>query len=159
MRHGVKKKKLGRRPAHREAMLANMAASLFMHRRITTTLPKAKAILPFVDKLATLARRGDLAARRLAASRLRDPGALKTLFDEHAGHWRDRNSGFTRWARLGQRKGDGAEMAVVELLVPAPVEVEKGKDGKEAKATAKKDKPSAKAEAKPKKAKKAKAAA
>lgn len=160
MRHGVKKKKLGRRPEHREAMLANMAASLFMHRRITTTLPKAKAVLPFVDKLATLARRGDLAARRLAAARLRDPGALKTLFDEHAGHWSDRRSGFTRWARLGQRKGDGAEMAIVELLVPAPAAPEKGaKDGKEAKATASKGKGAAKSEAKAGKAKAKKAAA
>src|SRR5262245_11503550 len=106
MRHGVKKKKLGRRSEHRSAMLANMAASLLVHRRITTTLPKAKAVMPFVDKLATLARKGDLSARRLAASRLRDPGALKLLFDEHAGHWSDRRSGFTRWARLGPRKGD-----------------------------------------------------
>ncbi len=160
MRHGVKKKKLGRRPAHREAMLANMAASLVVHRRITTTLTKAKAVLPFVDKLATLARRGDLSARRLAAARLRDPAALKVLFDEHAGHWSDRNSGFTRWVRLGQRKGDGAEMAVVELIVPAPVETEKGaKDGKQAKATASKGKSSGKSEAKAGKAKAKKAAA
>jgi len=134
MRHGVKKKKLGRRPEHREAMLANMAASLLAHRRITTTLPKAKAVMPFVDKLATLARRGDLSARRLAAARLRDPQALKTLFDEHAKHWSDRTSGFTRWARLGPRKGDGAEMAVVELLVPAAA-TETGKEGKAGKAS------------------------
>ncbi len=136
MRHGNKTKKLGRRREHREAMMANMAASLFVHRRITTTVPKAKAIRPFVDKLATLARKGDLSARRLAASRLRDPGALKTLFDEHAPHWSDRTSGFTRWVRLGPRKGDGAEMATVELLVPVP---ESG-DDKDAKGKSKKRK-------------------
>lgn len=139
MRHGVKTRKLGRRREHRLAMLANMAASLVTHRRITTTLPKAKLVLPFVDKLATLARRGDLSARRLAASRLRDPGALKTLFDEHAPHWLERTSGFSRWVRLGQRKGDGAEMAVVELLVPAPTP-DSGKEGKDAKAGAAKGK-------------------
>lgn len=160
MRHGVKKKKLGRRPEHRSAMLANMAASLLLHRRITTTLPKAKAIMPFVDKLATLARKGDLPARRLAASRLRDPGALKLLFDEHAAHWSDRRSGFTRWARLGPRKGDNAEMAVVELIVPAPAVPEKGsKEAKEAKASAGKGKASGKGVAKATKAKTKKAAA
>jgi large subunit ribosomal protein L17 len=159
MRHGVKKKKLGRRREHREAMLANMAASLFVHRRITTTLPKAKLVRPFVDKLATLAKRGDLAARRLAASRLRDPGALKTLFDEHVGHWSERTSGFTRWARLGQRKGDGAEMAVVELLVPVAAPEKETKEGKEAKAGAAKRKTPAKAQAKSGKAKAKKAAA
>ena len=158
MRHGVKKKKLGRRPEHREAMLANMAASLFAHRRITTTLPKAKAVMPFVDKLATLARKGDLSARRLAASRLRDPKALKTLFDEHAKHWSDRNSGFTRWARLGPRKGDGAEMAVVELLVPASV-AETGKEGKEGKSAKAKGKSAGKKPARAGKPKAKKAAA
>ena len=129
MNHGVKTKKLGRRKEHRDAMMANMAASLFMHRRITTTVPKAKAIRPFVDKLATLAKQGDLSSRRLAASRLRDPKALKLLFDGHAQHWTDRSSGFTRWVRVGQRKGDGAEMAHVELLVPVPEAVD-DKDSK-----------------------------
>jgi large subunit ribosomal protein L17 len=133
MRHGKKTKKLGRTKEHREAMLANMAASLLRHRRITTTVPKAKAMRPFVDKLATLAKRGDLSARRRAAARLRDPKALKTLFDEHATHWTDRGSGFTRWVRIGPRKGDGAEMAHVELLVPAP-EVKEEKKAKGAKA-------------------------
>jgi large subunit ribosomal protein L17 len=132
MRHGVKTKKLGRRREHRLAMLANMTSSLLAHRRITTTLPKAKLVLPFVDKLASLAKKGDLSARRLAAARLRDPKAVKTLFDEHAQHWQERSSGFTRWVRLGPRKGDGAEMASVELLVPAPVQVE-GKAEKGAK--------------------------
>jgi large subunit ribosomal protein L17 len=131
MRHGKKTKKLGRTHEHRQAMMANMAASLFMHRRIQTTLPKAKAIRPFVDKLATLAKRGDLAARRLAATRVRDPKALKTLFDEHASHWGDRDSGFTRLVRIGPRQGDGAEMAMVELLVPIP-EAKEEKKGKAA---------------------------
>ena len=128
MRHGKKTKKLGRTTEHREAMMANMAASLVMHRRIQTTVPKAKAIRPFVDKLATLAKRGDLTARRLAATRIRDPKALKTLFDEHATHWGERDSGFTRIVRLGPRKGDGAEMAQVELLVPTPEVKEEKKD-------------------------------
>lgn len=156
MRHGVKTKKLGRRREHRLAMLANMAASLIEHRKITTTLPKAKLVMPFVDKLATLAKRGDLSARRLAASRLRDPGALKTLFDDHAKHWSERSSGFSRWARLGPRKGDAAEMAVVELLVPVVVAEGKGdkdaKEGKKAKPKESKAKASKSGAAKTKKA-------
>jgi large subunit ribosomal protein L17 len=137
MRHGKKTKKLGRPKAHREAMLANMAASLFTHRSIKTTVPKAKAVRPFVDKLATLARKGDLNARRLAASRLRDPKALKTLFGEHAPHWSDRASGFTRIVRIGVRKGDGAEMAYLELMVPKPVVKEEKKGEGKGKATKK----------------------
>lgn len=132
MRHGNKVKKLGRTKEHREAMLANMAASLITHRAIRTTVPKAKAVRPFLDKLATLAKRGDLTARRTAAAQLRDPKALKTLFGEYAAHWSDRSSGFTRIVKLGPRKGDGAEMAYVELLVPAK-ETEEDKKGKKAK--------------------------
>jgi large subunit ribosomal protein L17 len=114
-------------------MLSNMAASLFLHRSITTTLPKSKAIRPFVDKLATLAKRGDFNARRLAAAKLRDPKAIKTLFDEHAPHWTERTSGFTRIVRIGQRKGDGALLAQVELLVPVPeVADDDGKSGEKA---------------------------
>lgn len=133
MRHGKKTVKLGRTKSHRLAMLSNMAASLFMHRSITTTVSKSKAIRPFVDKLATLAKRGDLNARRLAASRLRDPKAIKTLFDVHAAHWTERTSGFTRVVRIGQRKGDGAELAQVELLVPVPEKTDDdGKSGSKA---------------------------
>jgi large subunit ribosomal protein L17 len=132
MRHGVKTRKLGRRREHRQALLANLAAALITHRRITTTLPKAKLMLPFVDKLASLAKRGDLSARRLAASRLRDPAALATLFDTHAQHWALRTSGFSRWVRLGPRQGDGAELAAVELLVPA---VGSERESKETKAS------------------------
>jgi large subunit ribosomal protein L17 len=131
MRHGKKTKKLGRTKEHREAMLANMAASLVTHRRIQTTVPKAKAVRPFVDKLATLAKRGDLSARRLAAARIRDPRALKVLFEEHAPHWSGRASGFTRLVRIGPRKGDGAEMAVLQLLVPVPEIKDEKKDKKD----------------------------
>ena len=134
MRHGNKTKKLGRTKEHREALLANMAAALFLHRRIRTTITKAKAMRPFVDKLVTLAKRGDLAARRLAASRVRDPKALSSLFNEHAAHWNDRTSGFTRIVRIGARKGDGAEMAQLELLVPVPELKEEKKGKSEAKA-------------------------
>lgn len=141
MNHGVKTKKLGRKKEHREAMLSNMAASIVTHRQIQTTVPKAKAVRPYVDKLATLAKRGDLSARRLAASRMRDPKALKVLFDEHAPHWGDRTSGFTRLVRLGPRKGDGAEMALIELLVPKP-EIKDEKKGKgSAKAASRKKAP------------------
>lgn len=130
MNHGKKTKKLGRTKEHREAMMANMAASLVTHRQIQTTVPKAKAIRPYIDKLATLAKRGDLSARRLAASRIRDPKALKVLFDEHASHWGERTSGFTRIVRIGPRKGDGAEMALIELLVPKPeIKIEKKEKG------------------------------
>jgi large subunit ribosomal protein L17 len=143
MRHGNKNKKLGRTKEHREAMLANMAASLVTCRQIQTTVPKAKVIRPYVDKLATLAKKGDLSARRLAAGRIRDPKALKVLFDEHALHWGERSSGFTRMVRIGPRKGDGAEMALVELLVPAP-EI---KDDKKQKGSAKASKKKAPARA------------
>lgn len=130
MNHGKKTKKLGRTKEHREAMMANMAASLVTHRQIQTTVPKAKAIRPYIDKLATLAKRGDLSARRLAAGRIRDPKALKVLFDEHASHWGERTSGFTRIVRIGPRKGDGAEMALLELLVPKPeIKIEKKEKG------------------------------
>jgi large subunit ribosomal protein L17 len=128
MRHGKKTKKLGRTKEHREAMLSNMAASLVTHRQIQTTVPKAKAVRPYVDKLASLAKRGDLSARRLAAARMRDPKAIKVLFDEHAAHWGERTSGFTRLVRLGPRKGDGAEMAVLQLLVPAAEVKDEKKD-------------------------------
>jgi len=141
MRHGKKTKKLGRTKEHREAMMANMAASLVTCRRIQTTVPKAKAIRPFIDKLATLAKRGDLSARRLAAARIRDPRALKVLFDEHASHWGERNSGFTRIVRIGPRRGDGAEMAVIELLVPKPQITEEKKEKGGAKAAGRKKAP------------------
>jgi len=146
MRHGKKTKKLGRTKEHREAMLANMAASVITHRTIRTTVPKAKAVRPLIDKLATLAKKGDLNARRNAASQLRDPKALKVLFGEHATHWGDRTSGFTRMVRLGPRKGDGAEMAFLELLVPVPElkEEKKGKGGKAKRKSAKKEEAEAK---------------
>jgi len=148
MRHGNKNKKLGRTKEHREAMLANMAASLVTCRQIQTTVPKAKVIRPYVDKLATLAKKGDLSARRLAAGRIRDPKALKVLFDEHASHWGERSSGFTRIVRIGPRKGDGAEMALVELLVPAPEIKDDKKQKGSAKAASKKKAPAKAAKSK-----------
>ena len=104
MRHGYAHRKLGRTTAHRTAMFANMAASLIKHEQITTTLPKAKELRPFVEKLVTLAKKGDLHARRLAISRVRDVNQVKKLFDT------------IRVMKAGFRFGDNAPVAVIEFV-------------------------------------------
>lgn len=97
-------------------MLSNMATSLFQHERIRTTSAKAKELRPFAERLITLARRGDLQARRRAAQTIRDRQALKKLFDTLGPRYAERNGGYLRILKLGRRKGDGAEMAVVQLV-------------------------------------------
>lgn len=97
-------------------MLSNMATSLFQHERIRTTSAKAKELRPFAERLITLARRGDLHARRRAARTIRDRQALKKLFDTLGPRYAERNGGYMRILKLGRRKGDGAEMAVVQLV-------------------------------------------
>jgi large subunit ribosomal protein L17 len=116
MRHGSGHKKLGRTTSHRTAMFANMAAALIKHEQIVTTLPKAKALRPVVEKLVTLAKRGDLPARRLAMSRLRDETQAKKLFDVLGPRYKARNGGYTRVLKAGFRYGDNAAVAVIEFV-------------------------------------------
>lgn len=116
MRHRVHTFKVGRTSAHRRAMLANMASSLFVHGQIKTTVVKAKELRRFAEKLITLGKQGDLHRRRLAVSRMRDKDATKVLFDEVAPKFADRNGGYTRIIRLGKRVGDNAEMCLIQLV-------------------------------------------
>jgi large subunit ribosomal protein L17 len=116
MRHGVAQRKLNRTASHRQAMFANMAAALIKHEQITTTLPKAKALRPVVEKLITLAKRGDLAARRLVLARLRDETQTKKLFDTLGPRYKARAGGYTRVLKAGFRPGDNAAVAVIEFV-------------------------------------------
>jgi large subunit ribosomal protein L17 len=126
MRHGYARRKLGRTSAHRTAMFANMSASLIKHEQITTTLPKAKELRPFVEKLVTLAKKGDLHARRLAISKVRDIDQVGKLFTTLGPRYKARRGGYIRVVKAGFRHGDNAAMAVVEF-VDRDV-AEKGKD-------------------------------
>ncbi len=118
MRHRVAHRKLGRTTPHRIALLRNLATALFERERIRTTLPKAKELRPFAERLITLAKREDdrLHARRLAARHLQAPAVVKKLFDTIGSRFATRPGGYTRILRLGPRRGDGTEMAYVELV-------------------------------------------
>ena len=118
MRHRVAYRKLGRITPHRNALLRNLATALFERERIQTTLMKAKELRPYAERLITLAKRDDdrLHARRQVARDIHDPEVLKKLFDTLGARFATRPGGYTRILRLGSRRGDGAEMAVVELL-------------------------------------------
>ncbi len=116
MRHGLGRRKLNRTWQHRKAMLANMAASLVQHEQITTTLPKAKELRPFVERLVTLAKKGDLASRRLAISRMRDKDMVAKLFAELGPRYQERAGGYVRILKAGFRYGDSAPMAVIEFV-------------------------------------------
>ena len=126
MRHGYAHRKLGRTTSHRHALFANMAASLIKHEQIVTTLPKAKELRPFVEKLVTLAKRGDLHARRIAISRVRDVDQVGKLFSTLGPRYQGRNGGYIRVLKAGFRHGDNAAMAVIEFVDRDPAE--KGKD-------------------------------
>ena len=126
MHHAKTHRRFNRRSDHRRSMLANLAVSLIKHEQITTTLPKAKDLRPVVEKLVTLGKRGDLHARRLAVSRLRDADLVKKLIDVIGPRYKTRNGGYTRIMKAGFRKGDNAAMAVIEF-VDRDVEA-KGKD-------------------------------
>ena len=126
MRHGSAHRKLGRTSSHRTAMFANMAASLIKHEQILTTLPKAKELRPFVEKLVTLAKRGDLHARRIAISRVRDVAQVHKLFETIGPRYKAREGGYLRVLKAGFRHGDNAAMAVIEFVDRDPAE--KGKD-------------------------------
>ncbi|HBU99327.1 MULTISPECIES: 50S ribosomal protein L17 [Thalassospira] len=116
MRHGMHGRKLNRTSSHRKAMFANMAVSLLTHEQIKTTLPKAKDLRPYVEKLITLGKRGDLHARRQAISILRDDKIVAKLFGEIAERYKERSGGYTRVLKAGFRYGDAAPVAVIELV-------------------------------------------
>lgn len=129
MRHAKKGRRFSRDSGHRQAMFSNMAASLMRHEQIVTTLPKAKDLKRVVDKYITLAKRGDLNSRRLAAARLRDEEMVKKLFDVLGPRYKERNGGYTRVLKAGFRYGDSAPRAVIELVDRE--ETAKGKADKE----------------------------
>src|SRR5947209_16132849 len=116
MRHRKSNKKLGRNTSHRRALLRNLVTSIILEERIETTVPKAKAIRPHVEKMITLGKRGDVHACRLAASYLLQPEAVDRLFADVAPRFGDRNGGYTRIVRAGFRRGDGGEKAFIEIL-------------------------------------------
>ncbi len=116
MRHRYGHRKLGRTSSHRQALFRNMAAALIKHEQIKTTLPKAKELRPYVEKLITLAKKGGLANRRLAMSRLMDETQLKKLFDILATRYADRNGGYTRVLKASIRASDAAPMAIIEFV-------------------------------------------
>ena len=116
MRHGFRGRRFNRTTEHRKAMFANMAAALIKHEQIVTTLPKAKDLRPVVEKLITLGKRGDLHARRLAMSKLRDDAMVKKLFEVLGKRYQDRQGGYTRVLKAGFRYGDNAPLAVIEFV-------------------------------------------
>ncbi|HCR30506.1 MAG TPA: 50S ribosomal protein L17 [Opitutae bacterium] len=116
MRHRKHSNQLGLKKEHREALLANLSTALLTHGRIKTTLKKAKALRPFVEKVITLAKNGSLHSRRMAISRVRDTDAVHGLFDDKVEQFREREGGYTRIYKLGTRRGDAAEMALIELI-------------------------------------------
>lgn len=116
MRHRVKGRQLSRTASHRRAMLNNMATSLFRHDQVVTTEARAKELRPFAERLITLARRGDLNARRRVERRIKDRDVTGRLFRELGPRFAARPGGYTRIVKLGHRGGDGAEMARIELL-------------------------------------------
>jgi large subunit ribosomal protein L17 len=127
MRHLKRTAKLGRTSTHRNAMLANLVCSLIMHKRVTTTLAKAKAARSVAEKMVTLGKSGSMHHRRLAVARLHQEDAAKTLFKEIAPAFKERNGGYTRIVRMGQRQGDAAQRAILEWVdyvppAPAPTE-------------------------------------
>lgn len=126
MRHNMKGRKLNRTSSHRKAMLANMAVALVKHEQIETTLPKAKELRRYVDRLITLAKKGGISNRRLAVSRMRDEEMAKKLFDVLGPRYTERNGGYTRVLKAGFRYGDMAPMAIIELVDRDPEA--KGKD-------------------------------
>ena len=116
MRHGFAGRRFNRSASHRKAMLANLAASLIKHEQIVTTLPKAKDLRPVVEKLVTLGKKGDLAARRQAIAQIGDEAQVKKLFDVLAKRYAERKGGYTRVLKAGFRYGDSAPRAVIEFV-------------------------------------------
>src|SRR5215469_2118996 len=134
MRHKVAGFKLGRTTSHRRSLLRNMVTSLILEERIETTIPKAKALRPQIEKMITLGKRGDLAARRQAAAYVMTDEALRKLFDTLGPRFGDRNGGYVRIIRGGWQKGDGADKAFIELLGSEQLQEEKRQKRAEARA-------------------------
>lgn len=146
MRHRVAGRKLGRTASHRQATMRNLAHSLFEYDRIRTTLMKAKEMRPFAERLITLSKKGGLHRRRLVARQIPDRKVLRRLFDTISPRYMDRPGGYLRILKLGPRRGDNAEMALVELVGLETQETEEkgsGKKGTAKKKSAKADKPAA----------------
>lgn len=116
MRHKIAGRKLGRTSSHRKAMFRNMVTSLFEHERIVTTTEKAKELRPIAEKMITLAKKGDLHARRQALSYIRSKDIVEKLFTDIKDSFADRKGGYTRILKTGVRKGDAASMAIIELV-------------------------------------------
>ena len=140
MRHLKRTAKLGRTGQHRNAMLANLVCSLIKHKRVTTTLAKAKAARSVAEKMVTLGKRGSIHDRRLAVARLHQEDAVKVLFNEIAPAQKERRGGYTRIVKLGQRQGDSSQRAILEwvelgaAVAPAPVEAKRAEEVKPAEA-------------------------
>jgi len=133
MRHKKVNAKLNRTAAHRKALYSNVATSLFEHKQVKTTTAKAKAVRKTVDRLITFAKRGTLADRRQVLRTIHNRSIVKNLFDEIAPTYKERHGGYTRVIKLGRRKGDGAEMALLELVGYEGVLMEKHKSKEEEK--------------------------
>lgn len=116
MRHNVSGRKLNRTPAHRKMLYRNLVTSLFKHERIQTTVPKAKEARIVAEKLITFAKKGDLHSRRMAARKVNEPEVLQKLFAEIGPRYAERPGGYTRIMRMGPRRGDAAEIAILELV-------------------------------------------
>ena len=116
MRHRKKGRNLSRTASHRKAVLRNLATALFLHERIETTEAKAKELRPYAERLISQARKGDLHSRRLVARKIDDRDVLGKLFDDIAPRFLERPGGYTRVLKLGHRRGDAAEMALIELV-------------------------------------------
>ena len=140
MRHLKRTAKLGRTGQHRNAMLANLVCSLILHKRVTTTLAKAKAARSVAEKMVTLGKRGTIQTRRLAAARLHQEDAVKILFNQIAPAQKERRGGYTRIVRLNQRQGDAGQLAILEwvdmpIVSETPVETEAAEKAKPAEAS------------------------
>ena len=116
MKHGITHRKLNRTTAHRKALMMNLSNALIKHEQITTTLPKAKELRPYVEKIITLGKKGDLESRRKAISILQDQKNTKKIFDVFADRYKERSGGYTRIIKIGNRFGDNAPTAVIELV-------------------------------------------
>jgi len=132
MRHGKTIAKLGRTSSHRKALMKNLATNLLKREKITTTIDKAKAIRPYVEKLITRAKESSVHNKREAAKKIQDRTVLIKLFDDIGPRFKERNGGYTRIMRLGLRPGDAAEMAIIELVVQSQKEKKKSDKKKKA---------------------------
>ncbi|TKJ40401.1 50S ribosomal protein L17 [candidate division LCP-89 bacterium B3_LCP] len=130
MKHRVAKVHLNRTASHRKALLANMACCLIKEKQIKTTVAKARAVRPFIERMITFARKGDLSSRRHVLKHLRYKPAVKVLFDEIGPFYAERNGGYTRILKLGQRRGDAAPLAILELVDKEALSGDKTKDKK-----------------------------